>query len=71
MPEAQKEAFRQHPHRRHRRRRIGGAYSFKIGDKMPLKPPSFRIRTAATAWTFDLVGIFEASDERDAGRKIR
>jgi len=44
-------------------------YNFKIGDKIPLQATIFPHKNGGNTWTFDLVGIFQARDERDRNQE--
>jgi putative ABC transport system permease protein len=64
MPESQRKAFRET-----RTGAVVGAslarqFGWKIGDKIPLKATIFPQKDGSNDWTFDLVGIYHATDPR-------
>jgi len=64
VPEAERKAFRET-----RTGAVVGAslarqFGWKIGDKIPLKATIFPQKNGSNDWTFDLVGIYHATDPR-------
>jgi putative ABC transport system permease protein len=64
MPEAQRKAFRDT-----RTGAVVGAslarqFGWKIGDKIPLQATIFPQKNGSNDWTFDLVGIYHATDPK-------
>jgi putative ABC transport system permease protein len=43
--------------------RTAERFGWKIGDKVPINPPSGRRRTATGPGTFDIVGIYDGKDK--------
>ena len=50
-------------HRRHRRAEDGGAFRWKIGDKVPIQSTIWANSDGTRTWTFDIVGIFDGRDK--------
>ncbi|MEO7149442.1 MAG: FtsX-like permease family protein [Rhodanobacteraceae bacterium] len=69
LPTAQRKAFRDT-----RTGAVVGAalakkYGWKIGDKIPLQATIFPQKDGSNAWTFDLVGIYHASNPKQVAQE--
>jgi len=45
-------------------RKTAERFHWKIGDKIPINTPIWRKPDGSQTWTFDIVGIYDASDKR-------
>ena len=62
------QGVRRDAHRRGHRRDRGEALQCKVGDKIPIKGSIFANKASGdTTWTFDIVGIFKAGEEKQRG----